>query len=197
MKDESFDDLLKKACEAPHGLEKRIHAAIRRDVLRRRFVFWRNAIAVAAAVVVVCSIAFIGFKHDNASTEPEIIAEIPEQQMTPIVKQPAQKLTLVGANGQAVDSNVAEKNLHSIDKAVRHVWGVDDEKSAHAILSKYAEADDASWRFKSDRQLQECVNELHKSGGRLYSTQYPQPERDKDVAFDGHPVQYIFIIVEK
>ena len=197
MKDESFDDLLKKACEAPHGLEKKIHAAIRRDLARQRFVFLRNIVAVAASIVIVLGMVFIALKRDGG-VKPEIIAEMPEQQMMPIVKQPAQKLTLVGANGQGVDSSIGyEKTLRSVDKIVRHVWGVDDEKTAHEILAKYAEADDASWRFDSDRQLQKCVNELHKSGCRLYSTQYPLPERDREVAFDGHAVQYLFIIVEK
>ena len=196
MRDESFDDLLKKACEAPHGLEKKIRAAIKRDAARQRFVFWRNIVAVAASIVVV-GMVFIAFKRDGG-VKPEIIAETPAQQMTPIIKQPAQKLTLVGANGQGVDSSIgSEKTLRSVDKIVRHVWGVDDEKTAREILAEYAEADDAFWRFDSDRQLQKCVNELHKSGCRLYSTQYPLPERDREVAFDGHAVQYLFIIVEK
>lgn len=112
-----------------------------------------------------------------------------------------QIVRLAGVNAGGKISS-AENGAHEVMPVVLHRWMVKDIADASAALEEYAKAHKlhsvpvdkaaASFGFRlSDRELQELVDWLHAGKWRLLSTQYPLPERGREVRFSGANVQYV------
>ena len=112
-----------------------------------------------------------------------------------------QAVRLAGVNAGGKISS-AENGVHEVMPVVFHRWMVKDIAEASAILEEYAKAhklhsvtvdkEEASFGFRlSDKELQELVDWLHAGKWRLLSTQYPLPERGREVRFSGADVQYV------
>ena len=138
----------------------------------------------------------------NATAEaPAVEKTDSSAEAVSVASSAPQAVRLIGVNAGGKISS-AEKGFYEIAPVVLHRWMVKDIAEARALLEEYAKAhglrnvsvdkEAASLGFRlSDKELQKLVDWLHAGKWRLLSTQYPLPERAREVRFTGADVQYV------
>ena len=140
-------------------------------------------------------------KQSAAAEAPVVEKKESSSEAVTVASSAPQAVRLVGVNAGGKISS-AENGFHGIAPVVLHRWMVKDIAEARAFLEEYAKAhgvqavpvdkEAASLGFRlSDKELQKLVDWLHAGKWRLLSTQYPLPERAREVRFTGADVQYV------
>lgn len=123
---------------------------------------------------------------------------------------PATDIRPVSIHSTNTGGTAATQTLTMLGDSVRHVWAVDNIKSARLTLLEalpndvtkhcFSNLSDKTLTFQAsmtDGELQTFVNTLQAKGWALVTKEYPQPGEVNKLSLNGHRVNYRIDLVKK
>jgi hypothetical protein len=208
-----MDDSIATLSTPPEDLSARITLYCRRQAAAEAqampVMSWQRMLRYAAAITLVGAVgAFIYAAFPHGSSRPASNGAAPVARTPDLVPAAdgASTTTLVGTQKPAIET--APAAAIKLPDAVHHVWYANNLEKARLELTKIAGTaaitaennDTTAKRYTAtlaikDEALQGLVSKFAETGSMLLTPDYPQPEADARLEFNGHQITYTLDIV--